>query len=289
MLAKESNTTFFVGYDNSTLAMVNIIDKNCWFKSQAVLSGLSLVLLFFGLFVVQFSYAQSEGNLLQQAAAAYAQENYEAAIDLYEQVLTSGKEAFELYYNLGNAYFKTDQIGPAILNYERAARLAPADPDLQHNLALAQARTVDKIDMVPVPELITGYKSFVNRFSADTWGVFSIVAFILLLIAIGSFLLFSAKWLKQLFLTIAGVLLVLTLIFFFFGWQQQSWLNNRKEAIVFSPSTRVVSAPNDTGTELFVLHEGTKVRVEERFREWVRIRIGNGNSGWVPEEVIEEI
>ncbi len=245
--------------------------------------------LLFLAFTINIAIAQDNQALLQQAADAYSAGNYQNAIALYEQVLASGEHAFEVYYNLGNAYFKEGEIAPAILNYERAARLNPADPDLQHNLAMAQARTVDKVDMLPVPELITGFKSFVNGIPADTWAIFSIVAFILMLILIGVFLFSAPRWIKQLTFSLAVVALIFALVFLFFGWQQQRWINSQKEAIIFEPSITVVSTPDQSAQNLFVLHEGTKVRVIERFRDWIRIRIGDGNTGWVPGETVKEI
>ncbi len=248
-------------------------------------------LLFFGISIClsQPISAQDDFAQLTNAANAYSTQDYQTAIDIYEQILASGRDAFEIYYNLGNAYFKNNDIGPAILNYERAARINPSDPDLQYNLNIAQGRTVDKIEMISVPEFVTGYKSFVNTIPADRWGVFSLIAFILLLMSLLGFLFLNQKLTKQIMLSAGGLFLLLTLFFFYLGWQQQRWLNDRKEAIIFQPSITVTSTPDDAGEELFVLHEGTKVSIVERFRDWVRIRIGDGNTGWVPKEVAEEI
>ncbi len=246
-----------------------------------------LLLPFF--FILNILSAQDGKALLQQAADAYANGDYQAAASQYEQILASGQHAFEVYYNLGNAYFKNNQIAPAILNYERAARLNPTDADLQHNLAMAKSRTVDKVDMLAVPEFVSGYKSFVNATPADRWGAWSIAAFVLMLLAIASFLYLTTRWMKQVMLGSGVLLALLAAIFFLFGWQQTKWLNSRKEAIIFQPSITVTSTPDNTGEELFVLHEGTKVRIVERFRDWVRIRIGDGNTGWVPEKAAEEI
>ncbi len=154
---------------------------------------------------------------------------------------------------------------------------------------MARERTVDKIDMLSVPELLTGFRAFVNRFPADKWGMWSIFAFFLALLSAAVFLFFARRIVKQMALGFGVVFLVASIIFFYFGWQQQLWLNSRKEAIIFQPSITVHSTPGTTGEELFVLHEGTKVRIVERFQEWVRIRIGDGNSGWAPSDALEEI
>lgn len=247
---------------------------------------ISLIVAIQGL--ASLGYGQSD-NLLEQAAAAYADADYKTAISLYEQVLAGGQDAFELYFNLGNAYFKTGDIAATMLNYERAARINPSDPDLQHNLAIAQSQTVDKIEMLPVPEFVSGYKSFVNAYSADQLGLASIITFILMLGAIAVFLLLGQRWVKQTALAGAIIFGIATGLLVLFAAQQQSWLNSNKEAIIFSPSITVNSTPDDTGEELFVLHEGTKVRVIERFRDWIRIRIGDGNVGWIPKDTAVEI
>ncbi|MEO1260482.1 MAG: tetratricopeptide repeat protein [Bacteroidota bacterium] len=241
------------------------------------------------LFIIKTITAQDSASLLQQAADAYTNADYQTAIDHYELILASGQYAFEVYYNLGNAYFKQEELAAAILNYERAARINPADTDLQYNLALAQSRTIDNIDMLPVPDLVSGYQSFVNTTAADNWGAFSVLAFVLLLASILTFLYVKKRWLKQVLLGTSGLLLLLSLLFFFFGWQQSNWLDSRKEAIIFQPSITVTSTPDDAGEELFVLHAGTKVRIVERFRNWVRIQIGDGNTGWIEQPAIREI
>ena len=251
------------------------------------MKNITLTFLFF--FFSHAVPAQDGSALLPQAADAYTNGDYAVAIDFYEQILSSGQYSFEVYYNLGNAYFKNEELAPAILNYERAARIDPADADLQHNLAMAQSRTVDNIDMLPIPDLVSGYQSFINATAADSWGMFSLAAFVLLLAAILVFLNVEQRWLKQIVLGTGGLLLVLSLLFFFFGWQQSNWLNSRKEAIIFQPSITVTSTPDNAGEELFVLHAGTKVRIVERFRNRVRIQIGDGNTGWIEQPAIQEI
>ena len=233
--------------------------------------------------------AQSSQDLLAQAAAAYAQNDFQKSITLYEQILSNGQEAFEVYYNLGNAYFKLDQIAAAILNYERAAKMNPSDADLQYNLGLANDRTIDRIDMIAVPEFVSAYKSSINAITSDQWAIWSIGSFAFFLVLVIAFLSLGQVWLKRLALVLSLGLLLTTFIFLLFAGQQQSWLNSTREAIIFQPSLEVRSAPNRSGATLFVLHEGTKVRIEEKVADWVRIRIGDGNTGWVQQEAMEAI
>ena len=120
-------------------------------------------------------------------------------------------------------------------------------------------------------------------------GVLFVIAFVVMLAAVLGFLFFDKRNVKKILFSFALICLLSVVVFAYFGWQQQRWLNNNKEAIVFQPSITVTSTPDNAGEELFVLHEGTKVRIVERFRDWIRIRIGDGNVGWVPEKVVEEI
>lgn len=232
---------------------------------------------------------QSNAERFQLATEAYANKDYEGAIDQLEHILATGEYAFEVYYNLGNAYFKSDQIAPAILNYERAAKINPTEADLQYNLAIAQSRTVDQIDMIPVPEFVSGYKSFVNNRSSDQWATLSLITFFLMLAALGTFLLINNRLFKQIALSAVAICALFTITTFFFAWQQQSWLNSNREGVVFTPSINVSSTPDNAGETLFVLHEGTKVKIIERFRDFIRIEIGDGKSGWIGKESVREI
>ena len=199
-------------------------------------------------------------------------------------------EAAGIYYNLGNSYYKADDIARAILNYERALLLEPGNADIRANLEIARSKTVDKV--VPVPEIffVTWTKSLINSVSMKTWAGLGIAFFILLLI---SFALFFFS--KQLIWKKAGfiggiVFLVLVILSNVFAAQQKSELLDRNDAIILSPSVTVRSTPSESGTSLFILHEGHKVEVkDDSMREWKEIRLEDGKVGWVPATAIEVI
>ncbi|MDR0962174.1 MAG: tetratricopeptide repeat protein [Mediterranea sp.] len=224
-----------------------------------------------------------------EADSAYTKGDYASAISLYETLLQEG-EAAELYYNLGNSYYKSDNIGRAILNYERALLLAPGNADIRANLEIARARTVDKV--IPVPEIffVAWTKSLINLLSADHWSKIGIVAFLLLL---GSLSLYFFT--KQTALRKAGF--IGGILFFclvvaanIFAYRQKSVLTHRTHAIVLTPSVTVTSTPSESGTSLFILHEGRKITVKDNtMREWVEISLEDGKVGWVPAASIEII
>lgn len=221
--------------------------------------------------------------------SAYIRGDYAAAIEIYEALLQQG-EAAELYYNLGNSYYKQEELGRAILNYERALLLQPGNADVQANLEIARAKTVDKV--VPVPEIffLAWISSLRGCFTADGWGVWAIAFFLLLVVCLT--LYFFAKqmsWKKGgFFVGLAN--LILCIVCNLFAMQQRSRFIHRSEAIVLPPSVTVRSTPSEDGTSLFVLHEGHKLSVkDDSMQGWKEIRLEDGKVGWVPSTAIEKI
>lgn len=233
---------------------------------------------------------QSQEKVTKAAGdSAYMRNDYASAIQIYESLLQQG-EASEVYYNLGNSYYKSDEIAKAILNYERALLLNPGNGDIRANLEIARSKTVDKV--VPVPEIffISWYKSLINTLSMNAWGKLGIVFFILFLIAVSIYLVSKKVILKKVGFISGIVLLLFAILSNVFAFQQQSELNNRDSAIVLSPSVTVRSTPSESGTSLFILHEGHKVQVkDDTMREWKEIRLEDGKVGWVPAAAIEKI
>ena len=232
--------------------------------------------------LVAFTAIAGTGHAaLDSANAAYSQGNYDKAAKLYEEVLASGVEAPELYYNLGNAYYKLNKIGLSILNYERAKKMAPGDEDVLHNLELANNRVRDQID--PVPQLfIEEWKSgFLNLFTATGWSVVCIVLFFAFLLMTALFITGKNSSTRQTGFWAGIVFLVFTTTAFFMARRQNTLTIESQEAVVTISSVTVKGSPNEKGTKLFVLHEGTKVEIEDTDGSWVEVKIPNGNSGWV--------
>ncbi len=223
------------------------------------------------------------------ADSAYLRNDYIAAIEIYEALLQQGESA-EVYYNLGNSYYKAGDIARSILNYERAQLLQPGNPDIRANLEIARAKTVDKV--MPVPELffVAWTKSLINLFSADTWGKVGIVGFFLLLISLSLF--FFGKQILLRKIGFASMLFFLVWVVFAntFAYRQKRKLQERTDAIILTPSVTVRSTPSESGTSLFILHEGRKVEIkDDTMREWKEIRLEDGKVGWVPASSIEMI
>ena len=247
-------------------------------------------LLLFVLFLTSYllpltSYAVTKA----EADSAYVHGQYQQAIRDYEALLKQGASA-ELYYNLGNAYYRTENIPEAVLNYERALLLSPGDRDIRFNLQIARSKTFDKI--VPESEMffVTWYRSLVSLMSVDGWAWLAIIS-LALVVALLLVYLFSDRILFRKIGFFGGLaLLLLFVLGNIFAWQQKQNLLYRKGAIVITPSVTVKSTPAMNGTDLFVLHEGTKVVITDgSMKGWKEIRIADGKEGWVESKKIEEI
>ena len=224
-----------------------------------------------------------------EADSAYIRGQYQQAIKDYEMLLKQGASA-DLYYNLGNAYYRSENITRAVLNYERALLLSPGDRDVRFNLQIARAKTIDKI--VPESEMFffTWYRSLVSLMSVDAWAWTALIALALLIVLLLVYLFSDRIWLRKVGFFGGFVLLILFALSNLFAWQQKQDLLFRKGAIVISPSVTVKSTPAKNGTDLFILHEGTKVSITDgTMKGWMGIRIADGKEGWIESNMIEEI
>lgn len=238
---------------------------------------------------ISFADIKSEDATKAEGDSAYIQNDYASAIQIYEAILQKG-EAAEIYYNLGNSYYKTDNIAKAILNYERALLLQPGNNDIRANLEVAYSKTVDKVEPTPEIFFVSWTKSLINSMSVEAWAAWGIVSFILLIVSLYLFIFSKQILLKKIGFICGGVMLFLTVCANLFAAQQKDTLLNRDKAIVVAPSITVRSTPSESGTSLFVLHEGHKVSIKDNsMKEWVEIRLEDGKVGWVSSAAIEVI
>ncbi len=224
-----------------------------------------------------------------QGDSAYMQNDYATAIQIYEQLLENG-EAAEVYYNLGNSYYKTDNIAHAILNYERALILQPDNADIRANLDIARSKTIDKVTPIPEVFFITWIHTLSNSMSSDKWAKTSIACFLLFLILLGVFLLGKRTSFKKTGFIGAIFMLFVCVVSNVFSAQQKQSRLERNQAIVLTPSITVRSTPSESGTSLFVIHEGHKVEIKDNsMHEWKEIELEDGKVGWIPASSIEII
>ena len=266
-------------YDKAMLAIEKI--EEVMKKGKKVAATLVLLLLLVPM--TGQAATKAEGD------SAYVNSNYQEAIKIYESLLKQGESA-ELYYNLGNAYYRTENITRAVLNYERALLLSPGDGDIRFNLQIARSKTIDKI--VPESEMffVTWYRSLVNMMSVDGWGRLALVSLALVIVLFLVYLFSARVWLQKVGFFGGGALLVVFVLSNFFAWQQRHQLLYRQGAIVVAPSVTVKSTPAQNGTDLFILHEGTKVVITDgSMKNWREIRLADGKKGWIESKKIELI
>lgn len=256
-------------------------------KSFVIILAFSIAIMTFAVLPAQSASSPEES--FNKANKAYQDKEYLKAVDLYESLLKSGYNSPDLYFNLGNAYYKLKKVPESILNYERAKRLAPDDEDISFNLRVANLRTVDKINPIPKFFLTEMYENLLSANSSHKW---SVTAVLLSWLTFGLLAIFLVLWhplYKKLLFALA-VLSFLGLLFSAYcAWQMNTRENDRNYAIIFAPSIYIKSSPEDSGTNLVTLHEGAKVKILDAVGDWKKIRIADGNVGWLPANAIEII
>lgn len=228
-------------------------------------------------------------RLWDRANTAYINGDYHGAVEGYEAILAGGRSSVKLCYNLANSYFKEGRLGKAILFYHRALRMAPGNDDIRYNLQVAEARAKDKIEEIPEFFVTRWLRAVRHTMNCTVWSVLSLV---MLACALGLTLLYLLA--QRLSLRKAGFYgtLLAAALFVVTGWFA---LGDRREllddtqAVVMSASTAVKSSPDKSATDLFVLHEGTLVEVQNRLDGWCEVTIADGKKGWLEERTIETI
>jgi tetratricopeptide (TPR) repeat protein len=250
---------------------------------------LKLALLFFFVIGNHSAHSSTPQLLFKKANELYRTKQYEQSILLYDSILKENKSTYLVYYNLGNSYFKLNQIAAAILNYERAKTLNPDDEDVNYNLKIAYSNTVDKIEPIPLLFYQRWWQSFLNILSTGAWSILAIsLLWISLASGIAYLLAKTVSFKRNAFLATIN-LLVLAGICYYISMASHRLIYGNHGAIVMDPSAYVKSSPDDKSTNLFMLHEGTKVEITEEIEGWKKIKIANGNVGWVATDKVEKI
>lgn len=240
-----------------------------------------LVILLFTVCLVNTS-AQGGTEKFSQGVNEYSAGNYKEALQLWLDQYNSGYRSASLDYNIGNAYFKLNDIPNAILFYERAYLLKPSDENINYNLEIARSRTVDKFKAIPELFFVKWFDFVSLSLNGNTWSIVSLVSFLLSLVFLSIYIYSSGYRAKVTGFWLALILFLVSITTISFSWQNRSLVNDSHKAIIIAPQVSGKSSPDNSGTDLFVIHEGTKVTVGEEVGDWYEIVLSDGNKGWVP-------
>ena len=234
-------------------------------------------------------FAQSVDDLFDSANDFYKNEKFEKAIELYHQIASKGTISVELYYNLGNSYYKINKVGPAIYYFEKALKLDPTNEDAQNNLIFAKRLALDNIEELPKNIFQKINVNYLQQLSYNQWAIVSVV-FSFLACILFLLLYFANSSAKKRFYfgsSIVGFLLLV--ISFSITYNQFLFFKNNKEAIVFTETSAVKNAPTFNSEDVFILHEGTKVIVLDALDNWKKIKLADGKQGWINAKEIKEL
>ncbi len=231
----------------------------------------------------------SDAELWDRGNTAYANDNFVDAERFYSEVERRGLYSMKLYYNLGNVHHKRGEIGRSLLYYYRALQLSPSDRDIQHNIEIVEAQTKDKIERIPTIFILDWLSQLRATMGCMGWSIASLVMLVALLSSLLLYLLTSEWRVRRIGFFAAVVTALLFIVSTRFALSTREEMLNPSGAIVMKNLVSVKSSPSDSSTELFILNEGTKVKIKQRLEQWSEVVIEDGKSGWVKNERVERI
>ncbi|PQJ75602.1 SH3 domain-containing protein [Polaribacter gangjinensis] len=234
-------------------------------------------------------FAQNIDDIFYSANDFYKNEKFEKAIELYHQIESKGTISVELYYNLGNSYYKINKVGPAIYYFEKALKLDSTNEDAQNNLIFAKRLALDNIQEIPKNIFQKINANYLQKLSYNQWAIVSVVFSFLACILFLLFYFANSPTIKRIYFSSSISSFLLLIISFSITYNQFSFSQNNKEAIVFAETSAVKNAPTFNSEEVFILHEGTKVIVLDAIDNWKKIKLADGKQGWIIAKEIKEL
>lgn len=220
-------------------------------------------------------------ELFREANRAYRSEKFQEALDHYNDILSQGYQSAALYFNMGNCYYRLNQIGEAVLYYEKAKKLAPRDADVQYNLELANLRVIDRVKMPSRFFLFDWWDAAKFYFSVFQLPYLVTGLFALTILVIIIRLFVKRDRIRRWVLSFAVILGILTIFWGYIFLIRMTEFSTRNRGVILTPSVTVLSAPDENSTEVFVLHEGSKVELSDQREKWVKISLPDGKTGWI--------
>lgn len=233
--------------------------------------------------------AQTPEEMYAEAGKLYTSGDFSGAAALYRKLYDDGYRSSDLLYNTGNAFFKAGDNARAILFYERARLAAPADEDINYNLQIARSRITDRFETVPQIFLVRWFDFVALLVPTNTWAIISLALFILALVSALLFFTRARARGRMLSFWLAIIALVFSVLILVLSVRNNSLVNHNRNAVITCSIVTGKSAPGDTGNELFVIHSGTKVTVEEELGDYCNVLLPDGNKGWIRSDCMEKI
>lgn len=283
-------------YDKAVSAITNIEEG---MKKKKQVAGVKCLLICIGMLgmltmsssaMAEEALAKSETiqSLKQKADDAYSKGKYQDAIESYEAALQKGKSA-NLYYNLGNAYYRTDNVTRAIINYEKARLLAPGDEDIIHNLEVARSKTIDNIQPGEKIFFKVWFENIKTSMNIDAWATLSLVSLIVALLLFLVYLFVKQMTVRKVAFYLSVCLVIIFIFGNVFASQLKDFTTNSKCAVIVSPTATAKKTPTDQGADACILHEGTRADIIDALKGWYEIRLADGTEGWISEKDVEVI
>jgi len=255
-----------------------------------VKSGLYFIILLFSSFSLWGNSMQDSADIyVQQANEAYRLNHFEDAVALYTKAVDLQFESSALYYNLGNAYYKSGDNAKALLWYERAKRLAANNEDIIHNINFVQEKLIDKIEVLPEFFIVKLWNSISQLFTANQWAIFSIIFCAIFTLSILIILVIRTNWIRTTLMVVVILALLFTIFTFIFARKETGRYIHYHEGIIIGQVVNVKSTPAEKSSDLFVIHSGLKVEITDKLNEWREVKLPNGEKGWILSTFVEEI
>lgn len=241
-----------------------------------------IIFLILFLFSTSKSFSQRNEELMNQANQFYQEENFTDAVNTYEQIIKEGYVSEALFYNLGNAYYRTGKLGLAVLYYEKGLKLAPSDEDLRYNLSIANARTIDRITGVPKIFIVQWWESLLAFFPVRSWSYLVIIVYVFFLATLAIYFVAKTGRMRRYgfyFASFSFAALILSTVLFVSSYVRESSANF---GVLVVSEISVKQSPDEKSTDVFVIHEGLKFSLEDEVGGWSKIRLSDGKIGWIP-------
>lgn len=241
-----------------------------------------LSLIFICLLTAKAVSQQTSQEKFNQGVTLFSSASYKEALQVWIDIYNTGYRSASLNYNIGNTYFKLNDIPNAILFYERAYLLSPVDENINYNLQIARTLIVDRFQEIPEIFFVRWFNLVSLLLSSNTWAIISLGAFILSLLLVSLYMYSSRYRNKVVGFWFAIFFFVLSATSLSFALRNKSLIYDNHKAIISSSLVSGKSSPDNSGTDLFVLHDGTKVTIEDKVGDWYEVRLSDGNKGWIP-------